>query len=187
MGDLVLARRYAQVLVSLGLEEGDLDRLARDMNAVCMIFEKSSELKSLISARTIPTTVKLKVFDAISKKIKLSDLCANTVKLLIEKARTHILGSIGREFAKEIGKRNGMMDVHVRVASDDIKGELDEDITHVIKNKFGKKANITYETDEELVAGLQIKIGDHLYDMSIKGDIKRMREKIIRGIYGDQG
>jgi F-type H+-transporting ATPase subunit delta len=45
----------------------------------------------------------------------------------------------------------------------------------------GKTVDLRVEVDESLIGGLTVRIGDTLYDASVRGRLERLRERLSAG------
>jgi len=63
--------------------------------------------------------------------------------------------------------------------------ELTEEETEALRRKVGEMAgqtvHLTVEVDESLIGGLTVRIGDTLYDASVRGRLERLRERLAAG------
>ena len=45
----------------------------------------------------------------------------------------------------------------------------------------GRTVHLTVELDESLIGGLTVRVGDTLYDASVRGRLERLRERLVAG------
>ena len=62
---------------------------------------------------------------------------------------------------------------------------LSEDETANLKGKVakmtGRTVDLRVEVDETLIGGLTVRVGDTLYDASVRGRLERLRERLVAG------
>jgi F-type H+-transporting ATPase subunit delta len=45
----------------------------------------------------------------------------------------------------------------------------------------GRTVDLRVEVDEALIGGLTVRVGDTLYDASVRGRLERLRERLVAG------
>ena len=62
---------------------------------------------------------------------------------------------------------------------------LTADETEALQKKVaamtGKTVDLRVEVDDALIGGLTVRVGDTLYDASVRGRLERLRERLVAG------
>ena len=62
---------------------------------------------------------------------------------------------------------------------------LTKDETAALEQKVakmtGRTVDLRVEVDESLIGGLTVRVGDTLYDASVRGRLERLRERLVAG------
>jgi F-type H+-transporting ATPase subunit delta len=62
---------------------------------------------------------------------------------------------------------------------------LTDDETRALREKVaqmtGREVHLTVDVDESLIGGLTVRVGDTLYDASVRGRLERLRERLAAG------
>jgi F-type H+-transporting ATPase subunit delta len=62
---------------------------------------------------------------------------------------------------------------------------LTDDETAALQEKVagmtGRTVNLKVEVDESLIGGITVRVGDTLYDASVRGRLERLRERLVAG------
>jgi F-type H+-transporting ATPase subunit delta len=99
-------------------------------------------------------------------------------KLLAVRRVTDRLPSISAEFQRLLNKRRGVVDALVTSAA-----PLTDDETDALAKKVAEMTNrevqLRVQVDEALIGGLTVRIGDTLYDASVRGRLERLREQLV--------
>lgn len=111
--------------------------------------------------------------------VELENTLRNTVKLLSEK---HAIGKskeILSKLQKIIDKNDGV--VRARISSKtEIQKSVIEEIEHFIKKRYTAKNTILdFETDEKLLGGIKIEVGDEIIDMTLKNKLHKLKNYLV--------
>jgi F-type H+-transporting ATPase subunit delta len=102
------------------------------------------------------------------------------VDLLVRRGKVDQLGRIAAEYRRLLNRQSGAVDAVAKTAL-----PLTEEETEALHRKVGEMAgqtvHLTVEVDESLIGGLTVRIGDTLYDASVRGRLERLRERLAAG------
>ena len=106
-------------------------------------------------------------------------LIRNFLKLLVKKNRFDLIFDIIKLYNNLLDKINNISKIEVISAI-----ELDDNFREKIKNRLSeilkKEIIINYNTDESLIAGLVYKMGDDVFDTSLKGKMEKFKNAILK-------
>jgi F-type H+-transporting ATPase subunit delta len=98
----------------------------------------------------------------------------NFLKVLVEHGRFGSIRAIRRSARKIYNDLRGRMEVTVRTATP-LSNPLRQTIAERLKAQLGKEIELVTQVDPELLGGLVVKIGDTLYDGSLRNRLERTR------------
>lgn len=175
MRNIRVARRYAQAVMDLGAEQKTLDRLAEDFSLLRQALQESWEFRAFLKSPVIGTEKKKTVLRGMFQA-RLSDSMLAFLDLITEKKREDVLGQIIEEFFNLRDERMGIVNVDVRAAV-----ELSDDHHRGIAKRFesitSKKVRISFSLDKQLKGGFIARIGDTVYDGSVRRQLELLRER----------
>ena len=93
-----LARRYAKALLQIGIEDGSIEKLEKELDAFGAAVESSPDLANLLGDPTVLAELKKAVLKDIVEKLGLSEMGRNFIALLGSKGRISAFPEIQREF-----------------------------------------------------------------------------------------
>jgi F-type H+-transporting ATPase subunit delta len=102
----------------------------------------------------------------------------NFVAVLLQNGRIHAVESITTDYRNEINRR-------LRISEAEITSvrELNPEEKSKIEAKASVLAGLeicpTYKQDASLLGGIVLRIGDTVYDGSVRGRLEELREKMI--------
>jgi F-type H+-transporting ATPase subunit delta len=125
----------------------------------------------------IPAEQKRSLLDAIVERENIVKLVRNFVAVLIDHHRIEQLPEIAREVESELDARLGFAEANVtsaRELSEQEKGALEVRVATMT----GKKVRAHYGVDPTILGGAIVRLGSTIYDGSVKGQLRRMKEQL---------
>lgn len=179
MSDFRVLHRYATSLLETAIEKNNLDVATNDMLLLVNTLKQNKKLELMLESPVIRPELKLKILGEIFGK-KISKDSMNFIEFVISKQRENLLQSIGSRFLELRDEHLGIANVVVTVTSeftDEQKKVLQSRLEKILK----KKVRLNFKTDIELVGGFIAKVGDTLYDASIKHQLELLKKQFLTG------
>jgi F-type H+-transporting ATPase subunit delta len=174
-----LARRYARAVIELGTENRNLDQLGAELRALAAAMKLSEELVSSLTNPAIRRADRRKVIDALLQRVGASAHTKNLVSILLDGERLASLPAISREVDAMIEARSGRISAEVTSARPLDAGELQQ-ITAALEQLSGKQVSVTRREDPSLLGGVVAKVGDKVYDGSLRTQLRELRDELIK-------
>jgi F-type H+-transporting ATPase subunit delta len=174
-----LARRYARAVIELGTEHKNLEQLGGELRVLAQAMKISPELMSSLTNPAIRRADRRKVIDALLQRIAASPHGRNLVYLLLDGERLASLPAISREVDAMIEAKAGRISAEVTSARALDAGELAQ-LTAVLERLSGKQVNVTRREDPDLLGGVVAKLGDTVYDGSLRTQLRNLRDELIK-------
>ncbi|WP_239615795.1 F0F1 ATP synthase subunit delta [Cohnella mopanensis] len=175
----VVAKRYAKALFQLAQQKGLVAETEAQLSLIVNVVESNAEVRAFLSAPNITLDTKrktlLQAFGAEASPIVL-----NLVSLLIERGREGELSSVFAAYLQVAGDALGRTDAHV-ISSQPLNEEEKTKLAQKFGTLVGKTIRVTNTVDPELLGGLTVRIGDTLYDGSLKGKLERL-DKALQSV-----
>jgi len=171
--DRVLARRYGLALYQSALENKEERKIGEELAKI------GRKLSDKMSAYNHPRISPEDKKSLLSREVG-SSVSKRTMKffeLLIDKKRFGLLPQIALVYGGFCDEGEGV--VHAKVRSAHELGEKEQaGLAKRLGERFGKKIVLNLKIDESLLAGVIVRIGDWVFDASLKGELERMRGKL---------
>jgi F-type H+-transporting ATPase subunit delta len=174
-----LARRYARAVVEIGTEHGNLDKLGADLRALATAMHDSAELVTVLTNPAIRRADRRRVIDGLLQRLKAQPHTRNLVYLLLDGERLGSLAAISREVDAMIEARAGRMMAEVTSARPLDAAQLTQ-ITTALEKLSGKKVTVTKHEDPDLLGGVVAKLGDTVYDGSLRTQLRTLRDELTK-------
>lgn len=183
--DSQIQKRYGAAIFKIAKESGKVDLIYDDMNSFLKFCRTQVCLKEFLAQSFIAKKERIKVISLIGKELSLSPEFINFISLLIENERSNYLFKIFIEYSRLKDEDSGAANVTVTSAAKMTEDEKAK-VTAFIEKKFNIKPVINETVDETIFGGYIIKIGDLLYDGSIRTNINNLHNYLKQGaiVYG---
>ncbi|MDB4960904.1 MAG: synthase delta subunit [Myxococcales bacterium] len=174
-----LARRYAKAVIEIGHANSNLDQMGADLRSLSKAMKDSGELQSVLTNPAIRRADRRRVLDGLLQAIGAQPLTKNLVYLLLDSERMSSVPDISREVDAMIEARSGKISAEVISAKPLDMAQLSE-ITIALEKLSGKKVSITKREDESLLGGVVAKLGDKVYDGSLRTQLRNLRDELTK-------
>tara|TARA_R110002096_G_scaffold42143_3_gene113554 strand:+ start:33697 stop:34236 length:540 start_codon:yes stop_codon:yes gene_type:complete len=168
-----LSRRYAKALMAIGLEDGSYQRIGQDVASMANAIQASGELSSLLTNPVFPRDEREKIVLAILQRIGASQTVINFSKLLLDRERLNIVPDISRELDVMIDEKSGQITAEVTSAVP-LNSMQQNELKTTLESLSGKKVLLSTKEDPALLGGLIAKVGDLVYDGSIRTQLQEL-------------
>ena len=174
-----LARRYAKAVLAIGTENKNLEKMGADLRSLSKAMKDSAELQSVLTNPAIRRADRRRVIDGLLSAIGAQPLTKNLVYLLLDSERMSSVPDISREVDAMIEARSGQITAEVISAKPLEIAQLTE-ITVALEKLSGKKVTVTKREDASLLGGVVAKLGDKVYDGSLRTQLRNLRDELSK-------
>ncbi len=177
MIDTTLAKRYAKALVQIGQEKNALESYGSSLTALVELTETSKEFKEILINPVFTKDDKKLIASSLMEKMGTDPIVRNFVSLLIDRKRIDQLPGIVKAFQQLIDEISGIKRGTIVSA-----GPLNDDeigqVTQALSQISGTKVLVTAEVDPSLIGGLVAKVGDQVFDGTIRTQLNQLKESL---------
>ncbi len=178
MINVSIARRYARALLAVSLEAGRVDEVLRELQVTAEAIAGSSRARDLFQSPGFTREARHALLAELSRSAGHAEPTTSFLKLLVDRGRIEHIEEITRVYEQLADEAAGRIRAEVRTAR-----ELDPEAARSLAAAFSRITNKTVEVeqqiDEELLGGLVVKVGDRVFDGSIKTQLEKMREAAL--------
>jgi F-type H+-transporting ATPase subunit delta len=168
------ARRYAEAALEIGRADGTLDQWERDLERLSAALA-DDQLRTLAEHPAVPYAEKERVIRRVAGDV--SPEALNLVLLMIRRGRPRAIPRMVEHFANLVRRERGVSLAEVRTALplDDAQRDAVMERLHELT---GDEIEINEVVDESLIGGITVRIGDRLYDASVRSRLERLRARL---------
>ncbi len=169
-----IAARYATAVFEIAKESKAVSKLEKGLDEIQTALESSEEFNALITSPVVSRAEQGQAIAAISKKMGLPPVLANTLSLMAENRRLFVLPQLVDSLRALIAEDKGEVTAEV-VSAKALTKTQTEKLAKTLKARVGKDVIINATVDQSLVGGLVVKVGSKMIDTSIRSKLNSLQ------------
>lgn len=169
--------QYATALADIALEQGAAEPVKKQLAEFGAAFAGSAELRNVLGSPSIERATKHAVIEKLAARMGASRIVRNFLFIVTDNQRTHLLPEMMESFEEVIRQRLGVAEALVTSASE-LSATQKATMQQTLERLTGKKIQAKYSLDPALLGGVVVRIGDTVYDGSVKSRLKELRAKL---------
>jgi F-type H+-transporting ATPase subunit delta len=169
--------QYATALADIALEQGAAEPVRKQLADFGAAYAESAELRNVLNSPAVERTAKHGVIEKLTARLGASRILRNFLFVVTDNQRTHLLPEILQTFDAVIRQRQGMAEAEVTSAAELTAGQK-ASLQQTLERLTGKKIQAKYSLDPALLGGAVVRIGDTIYDGSVKNRLNQMRARL---------
>ena len=179
MKNQVLVKRYCQGLLGSVRGEQEFNSLLPELTAFSELLTRD-KLSALLLSPFVSGTRRQKIAQKILSAMSLHPKSVRFLLLLLENERFELLPDIIASLPDMWNEASGISSIEVLSVV-----PLSETQKQILQQKLEKieqrPVALKFQEDPSLIGGLALRKGNIVYDVSVKGSLESLREKIIEG------
>lgn len=176
-----LASRYSRSLILLAIERGELNEVFSDMKLIAKTCRENRELALLLRSPIIKTDKKRNILHAIFGD-KINRTSQGFLDIITNKRREFYLEKIAEAFAEQYKQTNHIVTATVTTTMP-LDKTLKEKILELVNSKTNQGVELIEKTDDKLIGGFVLRIGDNQIDSSIQRKLNDLRKNFSENPY----
>lgn len=176
MSQSTVARRYATALYEEADDTGVLEAIDEDVLMLRESLDSNRELSRFFESPVIPKEKKDAVIQSLLDD-RVDELLVRFLRLLVRKDRETMAKPILDQYQALRDEQRGIIDAHVTVAQP-LSDAEEENIVDVLEKQTGKSVRLHLEEDPDLLGGLVVRIGDHVFDGSVRNKLSALHDRL---------
>ncbi|MDR6999361.1 F0F1 ATP synthase subunit delta [Neobacillus niacini] len=177
MSNSIVAKRYASALFQIAKEQQILSLVEEDLRVVKEVIQTNKDLKAVLSSLKLSKENKKAILKQAFANINV--FIVNTLMILMDRHREGEIVEVVDQFIELANEASGVAEAKVysvRPLSDAER----EAISATFAAKVGKQSlKIENIVDSELLGGVKLRIGNRIYDGSLRGKLDRLQRKLL--------
>jgi F-type H+-transporting ATPase subunit delta len=173
-----IARVYADALYRASLQQNRVDEIFEELESLVReVFHAAPEWEIFLSSGAIGRDRKAATIRAVFEG-RASELVANFLLVLNDHERLDILRAIIEAYRQIRDDKAGRMPVQVRSAVP-LEGDQRDRLVQQLRDTFQKEPLLETQVDPDLLGGVVVRVGDWLFDQSVRSKLEDIRKQII--------
>lgn len=169
------AKRYAKALLEVAKDQQAVSAIKEQYGALVAALHTHNELQMLLTHPQVEPGDKKAMLTGILKDAH--PYFTNFLLLLVDKGREAIIAATFDAFVELIDAYEGVVEATI-TASTVLDDATVQQITDSFAKQLGKRVRAKNNVDSSLLGGVVVRIGDRLYDGSVKGRLDRLSKNL---------
>lgn len=172
-------RRYAKALFQLAKEEGKVAEIRAELAGMAGTIAESPALRDVLLRPLHPVAERRKVLDSVAEQIGTSPVLRHFYSFLIDQRRLIDFASIREEYERMADEDAGLTKALVRSAVP-LREEQLERLRQALSRRSGQQIDLQIEVDDSLLGGAIAKVGDLVFDGSLRTQLHQLRAGLVK-------
>ncbi len=171
-----IGRRYAAGIFQLAQEEKAIDMWRAEVAKLDELLA-DDVLQAAFQNPAVDMKRRMDLAARLAPEMRPETL--NLMRLLIEHHRTRDMPAIRQEFDRLADEASGIVTATMTTAIPLEESERKR-YEQALSRKLDRRVRLGFRTDPAMIGGATIQIGDHLVDASVRTQLNRLREDLLR-------
>ena len=172
-----IARRYAEALLELGQEHDEVSAMGEQLQRLRAVWAESQQLRDALLLPNGTQEAKREILMSLGEKLALSRRLVSAMCLMSDRGRLALVEQLADSFFHLAAERAGLLHAEVSTASTLPEGYFAE-LKKVLEDVTGKQVVLEHKNDPSLLGGVVTRLGDRVYDGSVKRRLENLREQL---------
>ena len=169
--------QYANALADIALAQGAAEPAAKQLNDFGAAYTQSAELRTFLASPAVTVGEKHAVIEKIIGRLGASKIIRNFLFVITDHRRTQLIPEVLVMFQQVIRQRQGVAEAQISSAVE-LSATQKKQLTATLTKLTGKKIETKYSLDPALLGGAVVRIGDTIYDGSLRSRLNEMRSRL---------
>lgn len=180
MSRSAVERRYGRALVELCDAQSNHDAIRADFDRFAQLLQEAPEVTGFLANPVVPEADRRKLLEDMLGRLHITGPVANLTRILLDKGRFGAATGIHACFSELIDSRTGRLQALVTSATP-LTDEAKARVHAMLTAQFDKQVVLETAVDEALIGGLVVRVGNTVYDGSVRNHFDRLRDKMMSG------
>ena len=173
---VAIARMYADAFLDAGPADQAQDSIEELKSFIEEVYAKFPDFATLLSSPNVNKDAKLGIIERVVAN-RTTPRVGNFLKVLARHERLDLLPTILDEVTRGHEIRTGHKRVEVQSAVP-LSGDTLEALRQTLKGLVQAEPIIEQRVDPDLIGGLRVRVGDTIYDTSLRTRLKQLQSRL---------
>jgi F-type H+-transporting ATPase subunit delta len=169
--------QYANALADIALAQGAAEPVRKQLVDVGSMYAESAELRNFLTSPAVDRTAKHRVVEKLLARIGGGKILRNFLFVVVDHQRAHVLPDMIQAFQEVVRQRQGIAEAEISSAIE-LSATQKAELAFTLERLTGKRVEATYSLDPDLLGGAVVRIGDTIYDGSLRSRLNEMRARL---------
>lgn len=178
-----IASVYADALLGQLPSDPEAEEVTEELDALVDLLDSIDGFESLLTAALITGPDRCEMVSRIFHG-RVSEVVEAVLVVMADAGRLGLLRTLRRVFRSKLNTRQGKLEVTV-ISAVKLTDRQREDVRVALAESLHGEPVLTCRVDPDLLGGVVIHVGDHVYDASIRAELKSVQTRLRRDIHLD--
>lgn len=169
--------QYATALADIVLEQGAAEPAGKQLQEFLAAYNESAELRNFLGSPAITRENKHGVIEKLIARLGCSKIIRNFLFVISDNQRIHLLPEIVNTFEEVLRQREGVAEALV-ISAAEMNEKQKTELVRTLERLSRKKIYPKYRLEPKLLAGVMVRIGDTIYDGSVRTRLNQLRARL---------
>jgi len=169
--------QYANALADVALAQGAADPTMQQLIGFGALYAESAELRNFLASPAVDREAKHRVIERLLARSGGGKILRNFLFIITDHQRTHILPEIIAAFQDVVRQRQGIAEAQVASAVE-LTPAQKQQMSSTLEHLTGRRVEATFSQDAELLGGAVVRVGDTIYDGSLRSKLNDLRARL---------
>jgi F-type H+-transporting ATPase subunit delta len=177
MKSVTIARNYAEALFEAADARGQTERYGEFIDAVAGAVQSEPRIAVALDSPRVAKAAKAEILRTALAGL-LPDEFVRFLEAVVRRGRQGLLGEIAVEYQGLLDTKLNRVHAGVTVAKD-LDERLEQDIVGRLARTLGKEVRAHFQTDEAILGGVVVRVGDRVFDGSLRRRLTALRRRLL--------
>jgi F-type H+-transporting ATPase subunit delta len=169
--------QYANAFADIAIAQGAPQTAVKQLVDFGEAFGESGELRNFLGSPAVDTKAKHRVIEKIVAQQGASRIFRNFLFVILDHHRAHMLPEIIAAVQEVVRQRQGIAEAEVSSVVE-LSSAQKTELTKTLSRLTGKRIEPKYSLDPALLGGAIARVGDTIYDGSLRSRLAEMRSRL---------
>jgi F-type H+-transporting ATPase subunit delta len=173
-----IARRYARALLEIGVAQKTFEKMGRDLQGIADLFLSSKDLRHALENPIFPLSQRKKVLETLCERLGITGPLRSFLMLVMDRGRIAQIPDMARELAALVDRQAGRVRATL-LSAQPLPEAFVQKIQGAMEKRLAKQVILERRQDATLLGGVVAKVGDMLYDGSLRTQLELARQQLL--------
>ncbi len=175
-----IAQRYARALFELAQDAGTAEEIGAQLATFQDVVDSDETVRTALLSPVLTRAAKQQVVEAYLEAVPVDPLVGNFLRVLLEARKLSVLPDMVAAYAAMVDAASGRVrgEALTRIP---LKQPEVEALAKSLAQALNKKVELSARLDPSLLGGVVVRVGNLVFDGSLRTQLQRMRETLIKG------
>jgi len=169
--------QYAKAFADIAIAQGAPQTAVKQLADFDEAFTESGELRNFLGSPAVETQVKHRVIEKIIAQQGAGRIVRNFLFVILDHRRAYMLPEIIAAVQEVVRQRQGIAEAEVSSAME-LSTAQKAELAKTLSRLTGKSIEPKYSLDPKLLGGAIARVGDTIYDGSLRSRLAEMRARL---------